>query len=144
MSIITLFSEFSQARIRQKHKNLVVLPRGAKLDERKMARALSNLILKLVPKDNVVNLVIDDTLVRRFGPYVAGLWVQCDGLSWPSNVIRQGSHFPGQYIGNPLLKIRGIICAYWGGWIRTIDTGSKGPCLTAWRRPTGQIKRNSA
>ena len=24
----------------------------------------------------------------------------------------------------------------WGGWIRTIDTGSKGPCLTSWPHPS--------
>ena len=27
----------------------------------------------------------------------------------------------------------------WGGWIRTIDTGSKGPCLTTWPRPSVNI-----
>ena len=36
----------------------------------------------------------------------------------------------------PLSRRRIDFKENWGGWIRTIDTGSKGPCLTAWRHPS--------
>ena len=64
------------------------LLRRAKLKNLMMARTLFNLIMELIPKDQVVNLVVDDTVVRRYGPYVMGLGVHRDPLR--SSFMRNG------------------------------------------------------
>lgn len=62
--------------------------RRAKLNEKVMARILFDLILGLIPEGKVINLVVDDSLVRRYGPYVACLGVHRDPLR--SSSTRKG------------------------------------------------------
>jgi len=54
--------------------------RRSKLDGRDLSRFLFNLILRLLPDENPIILIVDETLVRRYGPYVAGLGVHRDSL----------------------------------------------------------------
>jgi len=64
------------------------LMRRAKLNEKLMARILFDMILEHIPKGQAVNLVVDDSLVRRYGPYVMGLGVHRDPLR--SSFTRKG------------------------------------------------------
>lgn len=54
--------------------------RRAKLNERRLARILFSMIEGLIPKGAVVELIVDDTLVRRYGPYVMGIGIHRDPL----------------------------------------------------------------
>ena len=54
--------------------------RRAKLDGGQMARILFSLIDELIPKGDTITLIVDDSLVRRYGPYVAYLGVHRDAL----------------------------------------------------------------
>lgn len=56
------------------------VPRRSKLNMRRMSRTLFTLILGLLPDDSPVMLIVDETLVRRSGPYVAGIGVHRDSL----------------------------------------------------------------
>lgn len=56
------------------------VPRRAKLNERGLARILFLMIESLIPKGAVVELIADDTLVRRSGPYVMGIGIHRDPL----------------------------------------------------------------
>jgi hypothetical protein len=50
----------------------------ARLDARAMARVLFALILGLLPRDSMIELAVDDTLVRRYGPRVVGVGMHHD------------------------------------------------------------------
>jgi hypothetical protein len=54
--------------------------RRARLPMRRMARGLFRLILALVPEDAVVDLAVDETLVRRWGPRVVGVGMHRDAV----------------------------------------------------------------
>ena len=54
--------------------------RRSVMDERKMARIIFEMVLKLVPNETVVELVVDETVIRRYGPYVYGVSVHRDGV----------------------------------------------------------------
>lgn len=54
--------------------------RRAKLNELAMGKTLFNLILRLLPDADPVILIVDETLVRRYGPYVMGVGVHRDSL----------------------------------------------------------------
>lgn len=55
--------------------------RRAVINERRMARIMFDLILRLIPDDAVIEVIVDETLVRRFGPYVYGVSVHRDKIS---------------------------------------------------------------
>ena len=65
------------------YENLV---RRAKLDGRGLGRILFSLILRLLPEDGTIVLIVDETLVRRYGPYVAGVGVHRDSLRSSASV----------------------------------------------------------
>jgi hypothetical protein len=50
----------------------------ARLDVRAMAHVLFGLILGLLPRDSIIELAVDDTLVRRYGPRVVGVGMHHD------------------------------------------------------------------
>jgi hypothetical protein len=52
----------------------------AKFDGKALARELFKLIEGLIPEGAPINLIVDDSLVRRFGPYVACLGIHRDAL----------------------------------------------------------------
>jgi hypothetical protein len=54
--------------------------RRSRLEMRGMSKGLFRLILGLLPDDAAVVLIVDETLVRRYGPYVAGIGVHRDPL----------------------------------------------------------------
>ena len=54
--------------------------RRSKLDGMGMGRILFEMILKMIPTGMPVILIADETLVRRYGPYVAGIGVHRDSL----------------------------------------------------------------
>lgn len=54
--------------------------RRARLPMRALARGLFRLILALVPEDAVVELAVDETLVRRWGPRVVGVGMHRDAV----------------------------------------------------------------
>ena len=56
-----------------------VLSRSA-MNERRMAKILFEMVLQLVPKESAVELVVDETVIRRYGPYVYGVSVHRDGV----------------------------------------------------------------
>ena len=115
MTILSIFTQFSQVLTKPTYENLGVLLRGAilsggqrtvteclrsawpwvrkhfsayentlrraKMNEMKLAHVLFNLLLEFVPQDSVVELVVDETLVRRYGPYVSGVSMHRDKIS---------------------------------------------------------------
>lgn len=54
--------------------------RRSVMNERRMARIVFEMVLKLVTKNSVVELVVDETVIRRYGPYVYGVSVHRDGV----------------------------------------------------------------
>lgn len=63
----------------------------SKMNERKMARILFDMVLRLVPKGTVIELVVDETLVRRYGPYVYGVGMHRDGVRSTRSNLRMTS-----------------------------------------------------
>ena len=59
--------------------------RRSKVDMRGMSKRLFELILGLLPEEDPVVLIVDETLVRRYGPYVAGIGVHRDSLRSSGN-----------------------------------------------------------
>lgn len=66
--------------------------RRARLPMRRLARRLFRLILELIPEDAVIDLVIDETLVRRWGPRVVGVGMHRDAVrsSHSRNAVSPG------------------------------------------------------
>ena len=54
--------------------------RRARLPMLVMARVLFGLVLALLPADAVIEWVVDDTLVRRYGPWVVGVGMHRDAV----------------------------------------------------------------
>jgi len=54
--------------------------RRAKMDLGAMARQMFQMILPLLPADGVIELVVDETLVRRYGPRVSGIGMHRDAV----------------------------------------------------------------
>lgn len=54
--------------------------RRSVMNKREMARILFEMVLRLVPKGTVVELIVDETVVRRYGPYVYGVSMHRDGV----------------------------------------------------------------
>jgi hypothetical protein len=52
--------------------------RRARMDQVKMARIMFEMVLKLVGDGKVIELIIDETVVRRYGPYVSGVSMHRD------------------------------------------------------------------
>ena len=122
MTIIELYSQFSQVLTKPTFENLGVLLRGAilssgprtvteclrsalpwmskhfsayenvlrraKMNELKMARIIFELVLRLIPQQSVIELVVDETLVRRYGPYVSGVSMHRDSIRSTRSVNR--------------------------------------------------------
>jgi len=114
MTILGLFSQFSQVLTKPTFENLGVLFRGAilssghrtvteclrsalpwvrkhfsayenvlcraKINELKAARIIFELVLRLVPEQSEIELVVDETLVRRYGLYVSGVSMHRDSM----------------------------------------------------------------
>ena len=62
--------------------------RRSVMDESAMARILFNMILRLVPRESTLELVVDETLIRRYGPYVCGVSLHRDSLQSTRNYKR--------------------------------------------------------
>lgn len=56
-----------------------VLRRG-KMNGLRMARIMFELALRLIPEGREIELVVDETLVRRYGPYVSGVSMHRDSV----------------------------------------------------------------
>jgi len=54
--------------------------RRARLDMRGLARTLFRLIAELIPPGAVIDLAVDETLVRRYGPRVVGVGMHRDAV----------------------------------------------------------------
>ena len=54
--------------------------RRSRFDSPKLARILFTMILHLIPQDAPILLAVDETLVRRYGPRVAGLGMHRDAV----------------------------------------------------------------
>lgn len=54
--------------------------RRSVMNERQMVRIVFELVLKLIPDKAVIELIVDETVVRRYGPYVYGVSVHRDGV----------------------------------------------------------------
>jgi len=54
--------------------------RRARLPMLVMARGLFLLVLALLPGNGVIELVVDETLVRRYGPWVVGVGMHRDAV----------------------------------------------------------------
>ena len=54
--------------------------RRSVMKKQEMARILFDMVLRLVPKEAAVKLVVDETLVGRYGPYVYGVSMHRDGV----------------------------------------------------------------
>jgi hypothetical protein len=50
------------------------------MNEWKMARIMFDMILSLIPDDAVIEFVVDETVVRRYGPYVSGVSMHRDKI----------------------------------------------------------------
>ena len=56
------------------------VPRRAKMDLHRLSWILFQMILKLIPKDSVIELTVDESLVRRYGPRVVGVGMHRDAV----------------------------------------------------------------
>ena len=56
------------------------VPRRARVPIRALARESFHMALELVPPDAVVELAVDETLVRRYGPHVVGVGMHRDAV----------------------------------------------------------------
>lgn len=67
--------------------------RRADIRGSKLARILLQMVLSLVPEGATINLIVDETLVRRYGPYVSGVSMHRDPLlsSQNRNQMRPGN-----------------------------------------------------
>ena len=54
--------------------------RRAKMNEWKMARIMFELILSLIPGDAMIEFIVDETVIRRYGPYVHGVSMHRDKI----------------------------------------------------------------
>jgi hypothetical protein len=54
--------------------------RRARMDLRKMGRILFKAILGLIPLDDIIELAVDESLVRRYGPRVVGVGIHRDAV----------------------------------------------------------------
>lgn len=54
--------------------------RRAVINEREMTRLMFRMILRLIPEDSVIELIVDETLIRRYGPYVCGVSLHRDKI----------------------------------------------------------------
>lgn len=67
--------------------------RKARIDTFPMARALLRLALRLVPNREALLFIVDESLVRRYGPWVAGLGIHRDAVrSSKSRVVTTPGH----------------------------------------------------
>lgn len=69
------------------------LPRRAEIRSSKLIRVLVGMVLRLIPEDATINLIIDETLVRRYGLYVSGVSMHRDPIlsSQSNNEMRPGN-----------------------------------------------------
>jgi len=67
--------------------------RTAQFEMPKLSRALLELILPFIPVDTPLRCIIDETLIRRYGPYVTGVGMHRDAVrSSKSNLVVTPGH----------------------------------------------------
>ena len=56
------------------------VPRRARMDLHLLSWILFQMILKLIPWDAIIELIVDESLVRRYGPHVVGVGMHRDAV----------------------------------------------------------------
>ena len=79
--------------VRKHHSAYGNVLRRADIRSSKLLRILVGMVLSLVPDGTTINLIVDETLVRRYGPYVSGVSMHRDPIlsSRSRNEMRPGN-----------------------------------------------------